>query len=231
MADGWIKLWRKSIDSGLIKNHKVWIFWTYCLMKANHEKDYKCIVGFQEVILQPGEFVFGLKISSKETGLSIQNIRTCLVFLKKCQNLTIKSTNKFSVITIINWATYQQIINETNKQSNTKVTSNQQASNNIQEPKNKRTKEIKEILLPEFDKFWSIYNKKTDRKKCFNKFIKLKDSDREKIFQTLQTYIDSTPETQFRKNPVTYLNNESWNDEINNEPPQRPNPTTEELLS
>ena len=166
MADGWVKLWRKSIDSGIIKNHKVWIFWTYCLMKANHEKNYKCIVGFQEVPLMPGQFVFGLKVASEETGLSIQNIRTCLVFLKKYQNLTIKPTNKFSVITIINWETYQHNDIKTNKQTNTRVTSSQQTSNNIQEHKNIRTKEKEySANLKEFTSDFISYIKKTNPKK------------------------------------------------------------------
>lgn len=149
MNDGWVKLWRKSIDTGLIKNHNVWVFWTYCLMKANHEKDYKQVIGFQEIILQPGQFIFGLHVSSEETGLSIQKIRTCLSFLKKYKNLTIKSTNKFSIISIINWHTYQSKILSGNKQSNKQVTSKQQASNNKQEPKNQRTKEY---IIGEFKK-------------------------------------------------------------------------------
>ncbi len=143
MDKGYVRLWRKSIDSGIIKNHKVWVFWTWCLMKANHEKDYKQIVGFQEVVLQPGDFIFGRKASSKENGLSEQNIRTCLSFLKKSKNLTIKSTNKFSIISIVNWSTYQFIEDETNQQSNQQVTSNQPASNHKQEPLNNKTKELK----------------------------------------------------------------------------------------
>ena len=149
MANGWVKLWRKSIDSGLIKNHNVWIFWTYCLMKANHEKDYKCVVGFQEVILQPGQFIFGRKKAAEETELSEQKIRTCLEFLKKYKNLTIKTTNKFSVITIVNWVTYQNKEDEINQQSNQHLTSRQPTLNHIQEPKNQRTKE-KEIYTSNF---------------------------------------------------------------------------------
>ena len=141
--DGWVKLWRKSVDSGLIKNHNVWIFWTYCLMKANHERDYKQVIGFQEIILRPGQFVFGRKKASEETGLSEQKIRTCLVFLKKYKNLTIKTTNKFSIISIINWERYQNQENEINQQINQHVTSSQPAGNHKQEPKNKRTKELK----------------------------------------------------------------------------------------
>jgi len=156
MANGWVKLWRKSIDSGLIKNHNVWIFWTYCLMKANHEKDYKCVVGFQEVILQPGQFIFGRKKAAEETELSEQKIRTCLEFLKKYKNLTIKTTNKFSVITIVNWVTYQNKEDEINQQSNQHLTSRQPTLNHIQEPKNLRTKE--DILLGKYKKASFIPN-------------------------------------------------------------------------
>jgi hypothetical protein len=138
---GYIKLWRKSIESGLIKNHNVWIFWTWCLLKANHQPDFKQVVGFQEVTLEPGQFIFGLKKASEETGLSIQKIRTCLSFLKKYKNLTIKTTNKFSVVSIINWGVYQGVEKEINNQSNKQVTSRQQAGNNKQEHKNIRTKE------------------------------------------------------------------------------------------
>jgi len=141
--DGWIKLWRKSIDSGLIKNHNVWIFWTYCLLKANHEKDYKQVVGFQEIVLQPGQFIFGRKKAAGETGLSEQQIRTCLTFLKKYENLTIKTTNKFSIVSIINWGRYQYKENEINQQSNQHVTSSQPASNHKQEHKNIITEEEK----------------------------------------------------------------------------------------
>jgi hypothetical protein len=66
----------------------------------------------------------------------------------------------------------------------------------------------------EFEKFWEMYEKKNDRKKAFQKWKKLKQEDKEKIFKTLPDYVKSTPDIKFRKNPVTYLNNESWNDDI-----------------
>jgi len=162
MERGYLKLWRKSLDSGLIKNHNVWVFWTWCLMKTNHRENYKCVVGFQEVILQPGQFIFGFKKASKQTGLTIQKIRTCLTFLKKCQNLTIKTTNKFSIISIINWTLYQQdkIIN--NKQSNKQVTSKQQASNNIQTHKN--NKEIYSRVISYLNKKLKSHYKSTTKK-------------------------------------------------------------------
>lgn len=66
----------------------------------------------------------------------------------------------------------------------------------------------------EFEKFWNIYNKKVgDKEKLLAKWSKIKDEDKTKIFETLPRYVAST-EKQFRKNPETYLNNHSWNDEI-----------------
>lgn len=38
--------------------------------------------------------------------------------------------------------------------------------------------------------------------------------DKEEIFATLPNYIAATPDKQYRKNPDTYLNNKSWQDEI-----------------
>jgi hypothetical protein len=68
----------------------------------------------------------------------------------------------------------------------------------------------------EFDRFWEIYDKNVNRDKCRPKFRKLNKSDVAKIFETLPAYVDATPEKQFRKAPLVYLNNSCWNDEIIN---------------
>jgi hypothetical protein len=151
MHRGYVKLWRKTLDSGLIKNHNVWIFWTWCLLKANHRHEKTQVVGYQEVTLNPGEFVFGRKAASIETGLSEQTIRTCINFLKNSKNLTIKPTNKFSIISITNWDTYQQTEEQNNQQSNTQLTSsqpttNQQVTTNKNEKNDKNEKNVKKCI-------------------------------------------------------------------------------------
>lgn len=66
-----------------------------------------------------------------------------------------------------------------------------------------------------FDEFWEAYDKKTgDKSKLEKKWAALSDSDREKIMRHIPVYITSQPDKKFRKNPETYLNNKSWNDEI-----------------
>jgi hypothetical protein len=137
MDRGYIKLWRKSLDSGLMQNPNLLVFWIWCLMKASHKR-HKQMVGMQIVELQPGQLIFGRKAASKDLGISEMTIRTCLKKLKNLKNLTIKSTNKYSIISIVNWNTYQQANCITDQQNNQQVTSKQPASNHKQECKNVR---------------------------------------------------------------------------------------------
>lgn len=66
-----------------------------------------------------------------------------------------------------------------------------------------------------FEKFWNLYNKKVERKKCERKFNKLSFEIRKKIFQHIPKYFKSIEGTfQNKKHPATYLNGECWNDEI-----------------
>jgi hypothetical protein len=134
---GYIKLWRKSLDSQWLSNHILWCFWCWCLLKATH-KPIEIVVGYQKVQLEPGQLIFGRNQAAKEIAASPQNIRTCVDTLRKLGNLTIKSTNKFSIITIINWECYQSTEVEINQQTNKQLTSNQPATNHKQEHKNIR---------------------------------------------------------------------------------------------
>lgn len=148
MNRGYIKLYRKSLDAGLIRNHNAWVLFTYCLLKASH-KERKAIVGNQEINLRPGQFIFGRRVAAKETGLSEQQIRTALALLKNLQILTIKPTNKFSIITIINWVIYQAQDEENNPQINQGLTRTQPQT---------RIKECKEYKNPpDFFSFKSRY--------------------------------------------------------------------------
>ena len=140
MNRGYVHLWRKSLDAGWIKNHKLWAFWTWALMKASYQ-EYDIIIGLQNVHLTPGQFIFGRKKCAEETGLSEREIRTIIAFLKKSENLTIKTTNKFSIITIVNWHTYQSMEAGNDHQNDQPLTS-KGPQTRIKELKNKNPDEI-----------------------------------------------------------------------------------------
>ena len=65
-----------------------------------------------------------------------------------------------------------------------------------------------------FEKIWTIYEKKGNRKTSLAKWSKLPTETQDLIFKKVPAYVESTPDKQYRKNFETYLNQESWNDEI-----------------
>ena len=77
----------------------------------------------------------------------------------------------------------------------------------------KELKKEKVDAIYSFDQFWDDYGKKNDKKKCQKKYYSLALKDIKRIKETLLNYIKATPEVQYRKNPYTYLNAETWNDE------------------
>lgn len=82
-----------------------------------------------------------------------------------------------------------------------------------------------EVTDPVFDRFWTLYNKKVGRSKTEKKFKSLPKAEKEAILLALPAYVKSTPDVKFRKDPLTYLNNRSWEDEIiqprNTQEPQK----------
>ena len=84
----------------------------------------------------------------------------------------------------------------------------------ISKPINEPINEPIKVNVP-FDDFWNLYDKKLgDKDKIEKKWQSLKDSDREAIMKHLPLYKKSQPNKKYRKDPATYLNNKSWNDEI-----------------
>jgi hypothetical protein len=102
-------------------------------------KPYKVLIGLQTIDLEPGQMVFGLKKAAKATKLSISSIRRIISVLISEQNIALKTTNKFSILTICNWDTYQCDEKENSTQNNKQTANKRQTNGNIQE-----VKELKE---------------------------------------------------------------------------------------
>lgn len=97
-----------------------------------------------------------------------------------------------------------------------KISDTKAKKSNIEE---KRREEKREIQLPDsfypsFNDFWNLYGKKVGRPKSERKWISLDQSEKEKVMLHVPGYVKSTPDIKYRKDPTTYLNNESWNDQI-----------------
>lgn len=155
-GDTYFPLFRSIINHRYMRDSQKFHFWVWCLLKAT-QTPYKQVVGNQTVNLEIGQFVFGRQAASRETGLSEQTIRTLLKFFSSSieQKLTIKTTNKFSVITVNKFDIYIGKTKQANQLTNQRLTSNQPATNHKQEDKedkedNNKVK-VKRFVPPSID--------------------------------------------------------------------------------
>lgn len=130
--NGWIKLHRKFGDWGYYGNSQMVHLFIHLLINANFEDK-----GWNGIVIKRGQFVTGLLSIHNATGISIQSTRTLLKKLEKTKEIIVKSTNKYSIITICKYDDYQFENDDTNKQ----LTNNQQTTNK----QLTTTKEIEEI--------------------------------------------------------------------------------------
>ena len=72
----------------------------------------------------------------------------------------------------------------------------------------------KETIEDLFNEFWILYDKKTGKAKTLKKWLLLTDVDRSEILKAIPRYVKSTPDKKFRKDALTYLNGNHWEDEI-----------------
>lgn len=104
----WIKLHRKIVDSLVFHNEKCLKIWLWCLCKAGYTKK-TIVVGKQKVLLKKGEFVMGGFTAEETLNIARTTIYYWLDFLKREGMVDIKKTNKYTVITILNWDEYQEL--------------------------------------------------------------------------------------------------------------------------
>ena len=93
---------------------------------------------------------------------------------------------------------------QTNKQTNQKQTNQERA------------------IDDDFDAFWNLYDKKRNKVKAEKKWISFSAKTKKEIMDYLPKYIVSTPEKKYRKDPMTFFNNESWKDELILDNPEQP---------
>ena len=120
---GWIKAYRTLLEWEWHTDPNMVSLWLHLLMLANYEDK-----RWRGVTVKRGQLVTGRKALSEITGISEQSIRTCLERLKSTNEITIKTTNKYSIITICEFDSYQDAEELNDKQTN--QLANQQSTNN-----------------------------------------------------------------------------------------------------
>lgn len=131
--EGWIKIHRKLITWEWYTDSKMVHLFLHLLLSANHKPNQ-----WQGINVERGQLITGRIKLSVATGISEQSIRTCLLKLEKTKELTIKTTNRNSIITLLNYDSYQ-INDEIKKElTNNQPTINQQSTTNKNDNKEKK---------------------------------------------------------------------------------------------
>ena len=135
-------------DGGFIKIHRSirkWEWhddpitlsvWIHLLLDANYENK-----AWHGQTINRGQLVIGQAKYAKTCGITQQQLRTVLNRLKSTHEITTKSTNKYTVVTIANYDLYQSNQCESTHKL-TRSATNEQQTNNIQIT---TTKEIKNL--------------------------------------------------------------------------------------
>ena len=136
-----VKIFKRITKWGWYGDTNTFRVFMHILLNANYRP-----TEYKGVTIGTGECVFGRKKWAKELGLSEQNIRTALSHLQSTNEITITSTNKFSVIHVVKWEFWQidngLSTNEvTNKVNENQPTTNQQLTTS-KEIKKYRNKDI-----------------------------------------------------------------------------------------
>ena len=130
---GWIKIHRKFLDWEWFNKSEAVHLFLFMLIKANHKSG-----KWQGIDIERGQFISSLANISNATGISIQTIRTILKKLEKTNEIELKSTSQYTIVTICKYECYQ----DENETTNKPITNNQQTTNK-QLTTNKNVKNVK----------------------------------------------------------------------------------------
>ncbi|WP_426431418.1 hypothetical protein ACPX19_03090 [Winogradskyella sp. HB-48] len=121
---GHIILHRDIMEWEWYQSPNVFRVYIHLLIKANF-KDKK----WQGKLIKRGQLITSIGHLASELMISAQSIRTSLFKLSDSNAIVLKPTNRFTLITIVNYDNYQTAKSYSNKQNSTQVTSYQQSNN------------------------------------------------------------------------------------------------------
>jgi len=179
--EGWVKFHRKIEEWGWYTDPNTFRVFFHLVLKANHKPN-----SWRGIEIGKGQLITSRDKLAEQLNLSVQQVRTSLKKLESTQEITIKATNKYTLVTIENYTIYQ-----TKDEKATSKSTNEQPSNNHQVTTNKNVKNVKNKDYS--DLFVSLYDKYPYRKSkrdTFNSYKKLlKEYSHEDLERAVDNYI------------------------------------------
>ena len=145
--EGFIKLYRKMLEWGWYDDGPTKDVFIHLLLIASYEDKF-----YRGIPLERGQVVTTVKEMEVKLGLTTRQIRTALSKLISTNEVTKKSTSKFTIYTINNYADYQAC----DKQSDKRATNERQTSDKPSYTKKVRSKEYTPYNPPQGDEGVSV---------------------------------------------------------------------------
>ena len=126
MTERWIKAYEKLLKWEWYGDPNMVATWIHLLLTANW-----CDKKWRGITIKRGQLITSRTRLSEEVGTSEQQTRTCLERLQNSGEITCETTNKFTIITICKYDTYQSILSaeQPAEQPAEQQTNNQQTTN------------------------------------------------------------------------------------------------------
>jgi len=166
----------------------------------------ECILSYDDAEIEIDKEHLDILIGKKI--IKIENDFVVIDFLNEQLDCVAETSQKRREAVLLRWAKVKQKDTSVPKKD-TIVLQIDTEESRVDESKQEKSK--KELY---FDRFWNLYGKKVDTEKSKAKFLKLSDADIDLILGVVEKYVLSTPDKQYRKNPLTWLNGKCWNDLI-----------------
>ena len=231
--DGWLKLYRSILDSAVFQDAEILKVWIWLLCNVAFEQH--DIICYGKVIhLKPGQIATGRKKIAQCTDLNENKVYRALNALKSLGNIEIKATNKYSIITVVNWDKYQEENGKrtsSEQQTNSKTTTEEQQddSKRTQHKNGKNGKKEKNIYICSFfQSVWDEYPKKLGKNKVTKAAMEqLEEAGEATVMDAVRNYSekikrDGTDE-KYIMHGSTFFNG-AWRDYVVEDKPEEPMP-------
>ena len=188
MCNGWIKLHRKIVDWEWYDDGNVFRLFMHFLLNAN-TKDCR----WHGMDIKRGQLIISSEDISKKLHFTRQQYRTALNKLKSTNEITTKSTNKNTIVTICKYDSYQRCedSNQPTEQPTEQPSSNQQTTN--KQPSSNQhynNKNNKNIRNKEDNKKEKIVKEKVVAPCVATSTTESIESRKEKFYQSLVPYVE-----------------------------------------
>lgn len=219
--DGWLKLYRSILDSAVFQDAEILKVWIWLLCNVAFEQHDTICYG-KVIHLKPGQIATGRKKIAQCTDLNENKVYRALTVLKSLGNIEIKATNKYSIITVVNWDKYQdengkRTANE--QQTNSKTTAEEQQENSkrTQHKNGKKEKKEKNIYICSFfQSVWDEYPKKLGKNKVTKAAMEqLEEAGETAVMDAVRRYVEKIKrdgtEEKYIMHGSTFFNG-AWRD-------------------